>query len=47
MEALKRSVGAKKGAPKIAAAKAEAPKKTGKARAAKGEKAPAKRTRAA
>lgn len=48
MEALKRSVGSKKGAPKIAAAKAEAPKKTGKAKAAKEAKSPpAKRTRAA
>ena len=47
MEALKRSVGNKKGASKIAAAKAEGPKKTGKAKAAKEAKAPAKRTRAA
>ena len=47
MEALKRSVGNKKGAPKIAAAKAEAPKRTGKAKAAKETKAPARRTRAA
>jgi DNA end-binding protein Ku len=47
MEALKRSVGNKKGAPKIAAAKAEAPKKTAKAKAVKETKAPARRTRAA
>ncbi len=47
MEALKRSVGNKKGSPKIAAAKAESPKKTAKAKAAKETKAPAKRTRAA
>jgi DNA end-binding protein Ku len=47
MEALKRSVGNKKGAPKVAAAKAEAPKRTGRAKAAKETKAPARRTRAA
>jgi len=47
MEALKRSVGGKKASPKIAAAKAESPKKTGKAKSAKEQKAPARRTRAA
>jgi DNA end-binding protein Ku len=47
MEALKRSVDNKKGAPKVAAAKAEAPKRTGRAKAAKETKAPARRTRAA
>src|SRR6185312_5166476 len=47
MEALKRSVGKKGAPPKIAAAKAEAPKKSSRAKAAKETKAPARRTRAA
>ncbi len=45
MEALKRSVGKKAAQPKIAAAKAAAPKKSSRGKAK--EKAPAKRTRAA